>query len=90
MALVDLEESCKLLSSETQLTIIIYFFHMATSVYIIFMFDQSFISCFPLLIIFLEKLEPPVVLLRKQSLSLVNVQISMSAEFISSFTPEAA
>lgn len=58
MALVDLEESCKLLSSETQLTIIIYFFHMATSVYIIFMFDQSFISCFPLLIIFLEKLEP--------------------------------
>ena len=38
----------------------------------------------------LEKLEPPVVLLRKQSLSLVNVQISMSAEFISSFTPEAA
>lgn len=58
MALVDLEESCKLLSSETQLTIIIYFFHMATSIYIIFMFDQSFISRFPLLIIFLEKLEP--------------------------------
>lgn len=58
LALVDLEKSYKLLSSETQLKIIIYFFHMATSIYSIFMFDHTFISRFPLLIIFLEKLEP--------------------------------
>ena len=58
MALVDLEGSYKLLSSETHLKIRIYFFHMATSIYIISMFDHTFKSRFPLLIIFLEKLEP--------------------------------
>lgn len=53
-------------------------------------------SCFPGVLFELcrnpnlEKFEPPVVLLRKQSLSFRNAEISISAEFINSFTPEAA